>query len=436
MTSTAAARRTSPVDLPLGVFTGAAGFLHFLLVSPSWFYFLTLSLMLFRPPGLQFFHVDRIAFLLLVLFAILRALAFESTLPLGGPVTWPLLGLLTLASWDVLSLPYQSEAWAGLVTRWVVPFSFFCIAQLVFSRADDREQVETFCLIILAYLAIIAIFFLVGLHSLIFPRFVMDETLGIHADRARGPFLQAVANGVTLNLLGLIALNAFRRGRLRGGIAFLLLVSLPIAILATRTRSVWLSFSLTILVVPLVSHSRRLRQACLALIAVSVLAVLLGYSFSHADIANRLAEESPIEFRASVFQAGWEMFLERPVLGWTASQIQPQLLQRVSDFHSDGFAFHNNYLDIAVSHGTLGLLLYLWLYFDLFRLGKTLPPSSRTGFADMGFRRLWPVLVSVYALNACFVLMQYQFVNALLFTFAGILAAENRKTVAPVCGPQ
>ena len=35
------------------------------------------------------------------------------------------------------------------------------------------------------------------------------------ADRARGPFLQAVANGVSLNLLGLVALDSFRRRRLR-----------------------------------------------------------------------------------------------------------------------------------------------------------------------------------------------------------------------------
>ena len=38
-----------------------------------------------------------------------------------------------------------------------------------------------------------AVAFLLDARSLIFPRFILDESLGIHVDRARGPFLQAVA---------------------------------------------------------------------------------------------------------------------------------------------------------------------------------------------------------------------------------------------------
>ena len=98
-------------------------------------------------------------------------------------------------------------------------------------------------LVVLGYLCLIAILFLFGAKGLIFPRYILDESLGIHADRARGPFLQAVANGVTLNLLGLIALDSFRRGRLKRLPALLFLIALPLAILATRTRAVWLSFA-------------------------------------------------------------------------------------------------------------------------------------------------------------------------------------------------
>ena len=78
---------------------------------------------------------------------------------------------------------------------------------------------------------------------MIFPRFILDPSLGIYTDRARGPFLQAVANGVTLNMLGLIALAAIARGRLRGALAAIFLAALPLAILATKTRSVWISFA-------------------------------------------------------------------------------------------------------------------------------------------------------------------------------------------------
>ena len=75
----------------------------------------------------------------------------------------------------------------------------------------------------------LAIAFLVGAKWLIFPRFILDEGLGYHVDRARGPLLQAVANGVSLNMLGVLALHAFLRRRIRGIRAAVLLASIAAA---------------------------------------------------------------------------------------------------------------------------------------------------------------------------------------------------------------
>jgi hypothetical protein len=50
------------------------------------------------------------------------------------------------------------------------------------------------------------------------------------------------------------------------------------------------------------------------------------------------------------------------------------------------------------------------------------------GFLDEQFRALWPLLLGVYLLNASFVVMNYQFVNGFLFTLAGLLVAQNRRS--------
>jgi O-antigen ligase len=103
----------------------------------------------------------------------------------------------------------------------------------------------------------------------------------------------------------------------------------------------------------------------------------------------------------------------------------------VTDFHQSAFFFHNTYLEIAVQHGLLGLILYLWLIVTLFRLGRRQQQrhtaSVEITFLDADFRSLWPVLVAVYVFNGSFVVMNYQFVNGLLFTIAGMLAAQNRQ---------
>ena len=274
-----------------------------------------------------------------------------------------------------------------------------------------------------------------GGNDRIFPRYVLDQSLGIHADRARGPFLQAVANGVTLNMLGLVALDSFRRGRLRGPPAMLLLAALPLAILATETRAVWLSFAGCIVGVLFLSSSPRVRRGCLCLILAGGVGLLTVLSFEDTSTSffTRLEERSPVEFRVAMYRTGLEMFLEKPLTGWGASDLQPELAKRVHDFHQEAFFFHNTYLEIAVQQGLIGLALYLWMVVDLFRLGSKRRPHAtfEAGtFPDEQFRSFWPFLMAVYLFNGSFVVMNYQFVNGLLFTIAGILAAQNRRAVS------
>jgi O-antigen ligase len=306
---------------------------------------------------------------------------------------------------------------------------------LVFNDTASLRKFETFALIVLAYLSLTAIFFLLGAKELIFPCFILDDTLGIHADRARGPFLQAVANGVTLNLLGLIALNSFRRGRLRGVGAALLLTALPLAILATRTRAVWLSFAGSVLGLLLVSSSPRLRRTCLVLASAGVVALLVATSLGgvSSSLGDRLEDRSPVEYRMVVYEAGWQMFLDKPLTGWGASSMQPELQKRIAGFHQDAFFMHNTYLEVLVEHGLLGWVLYVWMVIGLFRVGRKRHGSgslSSSTFLDQQFRSLWPILVIVYLINATFVVMNYQFVNGMLFTLAGMLAAQNRRVEA------
>jgi len=74
--------------------------------------------------------------------------------------------------------------------------------------------------------------------------------------------------------------------------------------------------------------------------------------------------------------------------------------------------------------------LYAWIVIHLFRVGRTLPRlhgEQHGCFLDAELRRLWPILLAVYLFNGSFVVMNYQFVNGIIFSLAGILAAQNRR---------
>jgi putative inorganic carbon (hco3(-)) transporter len=407
--------------------------LQALMMAPVALFLLALMAMLLRHPDVSFYEIDRVAFGLLALSVVGRAVVLRQPLFHIERASWPMLGLTLLAIASVAGQPFDHETWSLLAAKFIVPFALFHLAGMAFTEENSLRQFEVFVLMVLAYLSFTSIAFLLDAKGLIFPQFILDESLGYHADRARGPLLQAVANGVSLNLLGLLALQAFCRQRMRGLKALLLLASIPVAILATMTRAVWLTFSGTVIALIMRSPNRSLRRASIGLLLIGTVGLLLvlGSSDSRKAIAERFEERGPVEFRTAVYTGGWQMFLERPLTGWGVNQMPSELARHVSGYKHSVLYPHNTYLELLVEHGIAGLGLYLWLMWEIWRLGRgPVPRAERNGFLDQQFHRMWPMLLAVYWVNAALVVMNYQFVNGLLFTMAGMLAAQGRRAYA------
>jgi len=407
--------------------------LQALMAAPTLLFLAALTAMLFRPPDVQFYEIDRVAFGLLVVAVVGRAVVFRERLFVTERATWPMIGLTLLAMVSVAGQPFDNQTWCLLAAKCIVPFTLFHLARLVFTEERQFRQFEILSLIVLAYLSFTAIAFLVGARSLIYPRFILDESLGFHTDRARGPLLQAVANGLALNLLGLLALHAHRRGSVRGLNMAVLLASLPVAILATMTRAVWLTFAGTVLALVFLSPGRRLRRALLGIIFATATGLALTVSSNELDgtLSERFHEAGPVEYRQAVYAGAWEMFLQRPLTGWGFNQMPAELPRHVSGYTEKQLYPHNTYLEVLVEQGVVGLALYLWMMWELWRLRRgPVPPEERRGFLGAEFHQLWPLFLVVYWVNALVVVMNYQFVNGLLFTIAGMLAAQRRRAEA------
>jgi len=409
-----------------------------LLVSvPSALFLAALTAMLLRHPDVQFYEIDRVAFVLLVIGVLGRAVVLRQPVLVFERAIWPMLALTLLALVSVAGRPFDHETWSLLASKFIVPFALFHLAGMVFVHERSFRHFEVFSLIVLAYLSFTAIAFLIGAHSLIFPRFILDESLGFHADRARGPLLQAVANGVSLNILGMLAWHAYHRGSSRGLKIVVLLASLPIAVLATMTRAVWISFSGTVLAVILrSSHKRWCRKPCIAVVSLTILAAVVVLS-SHelsGSLNDRFEEQGPVDFRKAVYAGGCEMFFEHPVMGWGFHRMPAELPRFVSGYEEKVLYPHNTYLELLVEQGLIGMALYLWLMWELWCLGRgAMPAGERGGFLNRDFHRMWAIMLTVYWVNAALVVMSYQFVNGLLFTMAGMLAAQRRRAEAVAC---
>lgn len=431
MPATAAAERCAyATDVAVRVAETALIPLRALMAAPSLLFLAALTAMLLRHPDVQFYEIDRVAFGLLAIGVVGRAIVYRQPLFVMERATWPLAGLTLLAVASVAGQPFDHETWSLLASKFIVPFALFHLAGLVFTGEKRFRQFEIFAVVVLAYLSFTAIAFLVGARQLIFPKFILDESLGFHADRARGPLLQAVANGVSLNMLALLAMHAYRRRTVPRMAAAIILPFVPIAILATMTRAVWLSFAGSVVAVILALKNRALRRVCVALVLVAGagLALVLASGEWGGALTDRLEERGPLDYRAAVYSGAWQMFLERPVTGWGFHQMPDELPRFVSGYKEKVLYPHNTYLELLVEHGIAGLALYGWLMWELWRLGRgAIPKGEQNGFLDRQFHRIWPILLGVYWVNAAMVVMSYQFVNGLLFTMAGMLAAQGRR---------
>ncbi len=404
--------------------------LQAMITAPTLLFLAALTAMLLRHPDVPFYEIDRVAFVLLVLGVVGRAVVTRQRFAVMERATWPMIGLTLLAVASVMAQPFDNETWCLLAAKFIVPFALFHLAGVVFQEECRLRRFEVFALVVLAYLCFTSIAFMVGAKALIFPRFILDESLGYHADRARGPLLQAVANGVSLNLLGVLALHAFLRGRIRGLKAVVLLGSVPVAILATMTRAVWLSFVASVGVLILRSNNRKLRRMCLAVALMGTIGLLIALSFENQRraLSERMFESGPVDFREAVYTGGWQMFLEKPFTGWGVNQMPAELARHVSGYKEAELYPHNTYLELLVEHGVFGLALYGWLMWELLRLGwAPVPLDEKASLLNHDFHLLWPVLLGIYWVNAALVVMNYQFVNGLLFTLAGMLAAQQRR---------
>src|SRR4051812_9755002 len=124
----------------------------------------------------------------------------------------------------------------------LVPFVMFAVAPLVFRTEQQRRVLLGTLVVTGAYLGVTAIFEKVGLDALVFPRYIADPSVGIHFGRARGPFVESVADGLAMFMCAAAAVMGSRLWR--GGVrvaCYAVVVVCAVGMVLTLTRGVWLA---------------------------------------------------------------------------------------------------------------------------------------------------------------------------------------------------
>ena len=315
----------------------------------------------------------------------------------------------------------------------IVPFLAFGLAPILFGTRRQRDVLLTVLVACGAYLGLMSLFQALGLDALIWPRYIIDPTVGIHVERARGPFAEAVANG--LGLFGCAVASAVaaatwthrhRARLLAGGVAVLCLLGTVF----TLTRAVWLASVVATAVAMLFTHRTRRLLVPLAVAGVITVVGALLFVPSFADqFDERRGDDRSVWDRYNSNRAGLRAVDSEPLfgLGWQTWRAKGQdHFQLSPDYPLTGatIEIHNVPLSLAAELGLVGL--GLWLCSFAFAVGGGI---LRRGPSQLDPWRLGLVaLATHWVIVASFGPLSYAFPTLLLWAWAGICSIGHLST--------
>ena len=243
----------------------------------------------------------------------------------------------------------------------------------------------------------------------------------IHADD-----LRYSASGINANYLALtlvigfpIAWHLFMRRRAAVRVvAAIYCVVAPVAIVLTGGRGAFIAGLVALSIVPLTlrRQSSRVWLSVMAMTVVGAIAmavILPSSSWARIMTITEELQSGTMSGRTLIWDAGWKVFWERPILGAGAGAF-PVAVEPVLNRPR---AAHNVALALLVEQGVVGLFLFASL---LLACAWTI-----AGLASPE-RKLWTVLILSWLVGVMSIDWHYDKMTWLLF---GLLAAQSAATI-------
>ena len=310
----------------------------------------------------------------------------------------------------------------------LLPFLMFLVAPVAFATERQRRILLGTLLATGAYLVVTAVLEQLELYDLVVPSYIGNPFVGTHYGRARGPFVEAGANGLALYACAIAAVIALVvwRARVPRAVAAVVVVMAPVGLLLTVTRSVWLAGVVATLMAMVTTAG--LRRYLVPAAAAGAAAVLIAFTVIPGlakQAEERENDRNPVYERQNTTAAGVRMIADRPLLGfgWQRANDRLEPYFRLDpDIPLIGAqaGLHNVYLEYGVSLGLLGFAIWL--------LGGAL--AVRSALAGRAPPSVRPWQIGLKAVLVAWVIvglstpLSYLFSTVLLWTWAGVASVR------------
>lgn len=293
-----------------------------------------------------------------------------------SPLDWALVGFFAALLLSAVFSPSVASSLVGLRKLWLVG-AFFVVYHLLASPQEAWRLVTV----------MVTVGVVVGAYSILqhYTGIDLDNTLRGKAPnltpfwfgreegfRSQGFFPSGITYAhnllFSLSFLTVWLVEAKVARRTRGAL-FVGWGCLVFALLFSLTRGVWLAYLCVLGVLAVVKGGR-------TALSVVVGIVLLGgaLAVSNPGVQERAAQTFALDAnlpRSQIWLANWDMIKERPLLGWgygNYKRFRDAYYQRYPQADTTAHA-HNNFLQMWVDGGVIGLSAFLLLFWTIFSQG-------------------------------------------------------------------
>lgn len=321
----------------------------------------------------------------------------------------------------------------------VVPFAMFVVAPVAFVTERQRNILLGGLVAAGVYLSISAVLEKLELYELVFPGYIGDPSVGSHFGRARGPFAEAVAMGVSLVVCASAAAVAFFRWKepLPRLVAGFVVVAAPFGLLFTLTRGAWLAAVVGTFVA--LATTAGLRRYVPPVAAAGTVLVVLAFALIPGvadEVRDRQNDRAPIYERQNTTAAGLRMVADRPFVGhgwWFAADEMTPFYRLHPDIPLTGAraGLHNVYLLYAVALGLVGLGLWAVAVATVFGRALSVRGPPELVAWQIGLK----AAVAAWLVIGIFGPANYAFPTAVVWTWAGLIWPAWRAPSEAADGP-
>jgi O-antigen ligase len=326
-----------------------------------------------------------------------------------------------------------TSKWGRLMASFLLPAVLYWLIRQLPINFSDWSQMLAVLVGLGVYLAVTGVLEVAHCWSLVFPRYISNPSLGIHFGRARGPELNSVSLGMYLTACFLCAAALLPQVRQRWQQVALICAGgvTTLGVLLTYTRSTWIGFGVSAIIVAAFWVPRHLRLPAFAFAAVAgLLFVAVGWSHVVGLQREGTVEDSEhsIDQRGSFLYISWQMFCDHPIFGVGFDRFYDKKMPYLSDRRQTvelesirGLHHHNTLLSILTETGIVGFFAFISVLIAWTRSAWRLATNVRSTYWIRMQGILMLALMANYMCSAVFhdvTLLPSQ--ELILFVFAAL----------------